>query len=433
MLNYKEAIAYILSIPKFTKKTNHDNIRYLMRKLGDPQEKLNIIHVAGTNGKGSVCAFTSNILKEAGYKTGLFTSPHLIKMNERIKINNIDIKNQEFTWAFNEMKTEIDRMIEEGYEHPSFFECLFAMALMIFDKEKVDYAILEVGLGGRLDATNMITNPKVTAITSIGLDHTEILGDTLVKISEEKAAIIKPGVPVVYYGENSEICKVIENKIINTNNKKNIGLKVSNKSIKILKKTDKDIDFYSLCGYYDKSIFTVPFVAEYQCVNAKIAISIVECLKLAISVDIVQRGIAGCKWEGRMEQVLPGVYFDGCHNEDGVREFLKTVGNMRCNGERYLIFSVVKEKDYRNMIKMISQNLNFSGIIITTVVNSRAVPVKKIKDCFDRYSNMQIYVRDDIKKAFELGLKLKKQEDILYCIGSLYLIGSLKQILRRDK
>ena len=191
MKNYDEAVEYLLNIPKFSKKTTKENLLELLKRLGNPHKAMKIIHVAGTNGKGSVCAFLNTLLLAAKKQTGLFTSPHLVKMNERMRINGKDVSDERFLQVFQQVYQTVGQMLKQGFTHPSFFEYLFVMALVLFEKENVEYVILETGLGGRLDATNIIEHPMLTIITSISFDHTEILGDTLHKIAMEKAGIIK--------------------------------------------------------------------------------------------------------------------------------------------------------------------------------------------------------------------------------------------------
>ena len=190
-MNYREIVDYIEEIPKFTSKK--------------------VIHVAGTNGKGSVCAYLDSMLRAGGYKVGLFTSPHLVKINERFKINGEMISDERFVKAFEEVQKIIKKAQEDGLDHPSYFETLFLMGMVVFKEANVDYVVLETGLGGRLDATNTVDHPLACIITSISLDHVEYLGDTIGKIAGEKAGIIKPQVPVIYDGHQPEASEVIEN------------------------------------------------------------------------------------------------------------------------------------------------------------------------------------------------------------------------------
>lgn len=188
-----------------------ENTVELMERLGRPERSMKIIHVAGTNGKGSVCAFLSTMLVKEGKETGLFTSPHLVKINERFQINNEPVSDEDFLAAYRRVQAVVEEMQKDGFAHPTYFELLFALAMVLFKEKRMEYVVLETGLGGRLDATNMVEKPLATVITSISLDHTEILGDTIEKIAFEKAGIIKPHVPVIYDGH----CKEAEQDVRN--------------------------------------------------------------------------------------------------------------------------------------------------------------------------------------------------------------------------
>ena len=195
-MTYGEATEYILYIPKFTKKNDAQHTKIFLKYLGNPQERLKVLHVAGTNGKGSVCAYLDGMLRSEGKRTGLFISPHLVKLNERISVNGEAISDQDFRAVFEKTLETVKRMEEQGLAHPTFFEFLLGMAMCAFAEAGVEYAVLETGLGGRLDATSAVERPEVCVITSIGLDHTEYLGDTLEEIAGEKAGIIRQGAPV---------------------------------------------------------------------------------------------------------------------------------------------------------------------------------------------------------------------------------------------
>lgn len=422
---YQQAEEYILNIPKFTKKNSSEHTRYLLKTLGDPQNNFKVIHVAGTNGKGSVCAFTSNILYKCGKCTGLFTSPHLVNMTERICINNKEVSKKEFCECFFRVKAAVDKLVKEGYPHPSFFEFLFAMAMDIFARRNVEYAVVETGLGGRLDATNIIDNPIVSVITSIGLDHMEILGDTIEKIAFEKAGIIKKNSIVVFQGENDSVTDIIQSKAKEMNAK---CISVNHNNYKIIKKTNNNIDFYPLCGYYLNDIFSVPFISEYQVENAMLAITAVSCIEeIRTGKTAVIDGIASVKWSGRMEQVAKGVYFDGAHNGPGIDQFVRTVKEYKCNGRKNILFSVVKEKDYQYMIHDICSNIRPDKIYITQIDGERSLSAEVIASEFGGYDT---FVSEDIMETFNRALNEKTEQDVLFCVGSLYLIGELKKIIK---
>lgn len=426
ILNYEEIEKYISDIPRFTKKNSLNHTASFLQKMGNPQKRMKIIHVAGTNGKGSVCAFISGILCKCKKKTGLFVSPHLTDITERISINGNNVNNDKFVQSFHRIKSIVDEMEIKGYSHPGYFEYLFLMAMDIFDKECMEYVVLETGLGGRLDATNVIEQPEVTIISSIGFDHTEILGDTIEKIAGEKAGIIKPYVPVIYQGENTLVNEVIEK---NAEENHSETVKCCHADYKIIKKYDNCIDFCVRSGYYLNTIFSIPFIAEYQVENAMLALKAVERLEdIKEDIEHIKEGISGVRWHGRMEQVMPGVYFDGAHNGPGIDEFVKTVSEYQCNGNKYILFSAVKEKDYRYMAEKICKGIMPKKVFVTQIDGDRSLSSHIIAN---EFKDLDIYISDNIEDAFLKALDEKKTEDVLFCTGSLYLTGELIRLFRQ--
>lgn len=437
-LNYEETVEYILQVPKFTKKNPVNHIKALMKELGEPQNNMKVIHVAGTNGKGSVCAYLASILGQANKTYAMFTSPHLVQINERFIINNTMVSNDDFTDAFQEVMTAVESIMKQGYQHPTFFELLFAMAMVIFNKKKVEFAILETGMGGRLDATNMIEKPVLTIITTIGLDHTQILGDTIEKIAFEKAGIIKSQVPVIFDGTNQASAKVIEAvakeknceyyKLVESN-----LFQLCNKNefcYEILRFDNKYIDFLFKYGYYGCIKVFLGMIGEYQIKNSSLAIRAIQVLKEGINNNDILEGIKKTKWPGRMQMLLPKVYLDGAHNPIGIQEFIKTVmhfGNCR----KVLLFSAVFEKDYKSMIRNICKNLQFDAIVVTLLNNKRAVAIDELQDEFQKNANCKVYAIKDMKEAFNKMIHLKTDEGMGFCVGSLYLVGEITEIVRR--
>ena len=295
-LNYTEAVEYILNVPKFTTKNKPEHTVELLKRLGHPECGMKVIHVAGTNGKGSVCAFLSEMLTLAGKKTALFTSPHLVRINERFQINNVPISDELFLESYQKVQAAIDGMVKDGLPHATYFELLYAVAMVAFQKEKAEYVVLETGLGGRLDATNTIEHPIATVITSISLDHTEILGDTIEKIAGEKAGIIKEGVPVIYDGRNEEAEKVIKKRAKELHAP---AFVLKEEMYEILGNTDKSIDFCLNCGYYEHAKVTAPYLAPYQVVNSSLALLAMDVIdpKQEISQDLRIRAIKETKWQ----------------------------------------------------------------------------------------------------------------------------------------
>lgn len=428
-MKYDEAVKYIDNIPKFTKKNTLEHTRLFLDELGINDDYMKIIHVAGTNGKGTVCAIIANVLKECDKSVGLFISPHLVKINERIKINDKDITDEEFEILFNKVKDTTDRMVEKGYTHPSFFEFLFLMGMYMFSINNVEYVVLETGLGGRLDATNSIKKPILTVITSIGLDHTEYLGDTIEEIAAEKAGIIKKDVPVIFWGEDKRAANVIEEKAKQNNS---VLRKICKKNYKIYEKSDKSIAFSTLNEYYLNDTFLVPFIAEYQVENAVLAIEAISFIE-----DIRQRhceiaeGLKNVRWEGRMETVSSGVIFDGAHNGPGIDEFVKTFKEYGCEGRKLILFSAVKDKDYDYMISKLAMT-DVSIVFIAHINSDRGADIDEIYNDFKKYDCMaETVVSESAESALFAALEEKRNEDVLFCVGSLYLIGELKCALKK--
>lgn len=426
-MNYKEAVEYIENIPKFTKKHKREHTQKAMQYLSCDSIPFGIIHVAGTNGKGSVCAYISSVLTESGKKVGLFTSPHLIDIRERFVIGNKKVGRQTFLDSFLKVLALSKKMEEAGDGHPSYFEFLFLMALDIFRKEKVEYAVLETGLGGRLDATNSIKSPLLTVITSIGLDHTEILGDSLEKIAGEKAGIIKANIPLVYLQKQKEVTEVIEERAKAVESK---TYGVSAKNYGILCRGREGIDF--LYKGEEQIRARLPFVADYQAENAAIAIrsllllrKIDLDLKNCLSCGTIKRGIENTSWQGRMEIVEEGLILDGAHNEDGIDCFLSAVKELCHKQSPHLLFSSVMEKDYRKMIEKICKALPWQTVTVTSVGGWRSISAKDLAGLFKENGCREVFYKENVGEAVELALK-KRGDSILFCAGSLYLIGAIK-------
>lgn len=426
IMNYNECVEYILSIPKFNKIKSNENCKKILEKLGNPQDKLKVFHIAGTNGKGSTSAFISSILQKMNKQVGLFTSPHLVKINERIKVNNIDISDQDFLNTALQIKETIYSIFKEQYV-PTFFEYIFLIAVTYFAKEGVEYAIFEVGLGGRLDTTNIFEKPLVSVITSVSMDHMEILGNTIEEIAAEKAGIIKRYVPVVYFGDNEKVSKIIEKKAASVNTR---AIRVCSKDISILGKNNKAIDF-SVHNMYDKyGCLTVPFVMEYQTINATLAIKAIECGLASEEIDTlaVKEGIKNTVWPGRMEQVRENIYLDGAHNYEGVEQFVKYANEVSKEKDIYIIFSVVKEKEYHLMMDLISTIKNCKGYFVAPINNSRAVAATDLAEYLEKHVDSFVSSFDSLKSAYDYAMQVKKAEDVLFFVGSLYMVGEAKKL-----
>lgn len=429
-MNYEEAVAYIEETPKFTTKNKLSHTKECLGRLGNPEKKFKVIHVAGTNGKGSTCAFLTSIFREAGYSCGLFTSPHLVVINERFQINEKNIDNQAFMSAFEKVKALADELVAEGSYHPTYFEMLFLMGMVIFAEAGVDYVMLETGLGGRLDATTAVEDPVACVVTSISFDHMQYLGNTIAEIAGEKAGIIVPGVPVIYDGNNPEAAKVIRKQA------EALGspyYEVKKENTEILRNTSAGIDFCMENEYYGNTAFSIPFIAGYQVMNAALALKTAEVIKDVVNLpkDAVLRGLRETRWQGRMETVLPGVIVDGAHNEDGVEKFVETAEHFQKDYPLTLLFSAVDDKDYTDMIRTVAGRIRFQHVIVTQVGGYRKVPAEQLADIFRKEGCLCAESCEDVESSFRRALEYRGKEGMLFCVGSLYLVGEIKAIIQK--
>lgn len=424
---YGAAVNYINATPKFTTKNSREDTARFWECLGSPSKNRKILHIAGTNGKGSVCAYLCAVLRKAGISCGMFTSPHLVSMRERFVINGEMVSEAEFLEAFLVVMGEVKRLASSY--HPTFFELLFFMAMVLFEKHDVEYVVLETGLGGRLDATNVVEDKKLCILTSIGYDHMEYLGETLPQIAGEKAGILRPGVPVVYPQGQEDVDRVIEEYA------KKIGAKtfpVGKAAIKEINIGHKTIDFSLHLHYYDYIGFTVSTSALYQVENAALAASAIARLEdERITVSALRDGIREMVWEGRMEEILPSIYLDGAHNVDGIRAFLETVKRHSCTGRRILLYSTVRDKQYERTAALLAQAALFDEIWLVPMQGERALPLAKLTDTFGQYTGFDKKAYETLDMAFSELLTQKNDGDKVYIVGSLYLAGEVKALLRR--
>lgn len=442
--SFEEAVNYIDGIPKFTAKNTMEDTRAFLRRLGDPDRKMRIIHVAGTNGKGSVCAYLCSILRTAGYSVALFTSPHLVDIRERFSVDGEMISREDFLRIFRRISGTLDRSGQggQGVYHPSYFEYLFFMAMVYFAERRPDFCVLETGLGGRLDATNSVSGKELSVITRIGLDHVEYLGDTLEKIAGEKAGILQAGAGAVFWDTCPQTTAVFLHRA------SELGIlaqSVSEKDISFLNFNGKGIDFSLRTGYYgggnvhnciDLSLRTI---AAYQTENCALAVRSIEALRNVfeacgrpVTEDHVRRGVQDCFWAGRMEEVLPEVYVDGAHNEDGIRAFLETVAADGHEGGRSLLFGVVRDKDYEHMMERLNGSGLFDRIAAAPMGSARALDGEGLEELLGRYPGCRFRVYENAASAL-CALLRERGKDRIYIVGSLYLVGEIKELIGDDK
>ncbi|MBO4751026.1 MAG: bifunctional folylpolyglutamate synthase/dihydrofolate synthase [Lachnospiraceae bacterium] len=441
---YEEAVEYLLNIPRFTKKNSMEDTKAFLKRLGDPDKDLRILHVAGTNGKGSVCAYLRCMCEAAGLTTCVFTSPHLVDVRERFLIRGEMISKERFLEAFLAVYDKIPwdvlskedpfdeaGTLPEGFYHPTFFEYLFFMAMVLFREEAPDVCILETGLGGRLDATNAVSKKELSVITRISLDHMEYLGDTPELIAAEKAGIMAKGVPAVYLAADEGVTKVFEEAAAKTGA---IPCPLTKEDYSLQKFQNKNIDFSLHTRYYKDISVTLHTYALYQMENAALAVRALEAWDRGrtFTAEHVKAGLANCVWPGRMEEVSDRVFVDGAHNEDGVRAFLESVRADRQKGEAILLFSAVKDKQYDKMMEEILSSGLFTKLYLVPLHSGRATSLETLKDLAVRLAgdrDVRIGTFDDVQGAMKTLLSQKKESERLYVAGSLYLVGEVKACL----
>ena len=429
-MTYQEATEFILSIPKFTSKNKPEHTRLFLQYLGHPERHFKVIHVAGTNGKGSVCAYLDAMLRAEKKRVGLFTSPHLVKINERIVVDGEMLSDAQFLSVFEKVQAAVGRMQEENLPHPTFFEFLFGMAVTAFAEAKVEYAVLETGLGGRLDATNTVEQPVCSVITSIGYDHTELLGDTLEEIAAEKAGIIKKGTPVIYMEGDEESNRVIEKTAKNLGNR---CKKIGKNAFKILGIQNKSIAFSCASAYYEDVTWRLNNTGVYQPENACLALEVMRLLfGEAKQLRAWQEALSQVIWKGRMEEVQPDIFIDGAHNISAVERFAESVKKNSTGQGTILLFSAVQDKDYEQMIAYLCRQVDAETYLVTQIQDKRAEARGILTETFRRFTDRPVLEMETIADAWEYIMKNQKGRRV-YCLGSLYLVGMIKELMEQSK
>jgi dihydrofolate synthase / folylpolyglutamate synthase len=405
---YEEAIKFLYSLQLFGTKLGLENTFKLAALAGNPQEKLRFIHVAGTNGKGSTCAMLESIYRAAGLRTGLFTSPHLVSFGERIQVNREPISRADVARLAGEMQRLLAQFPADA--HPTFFEIVTVMALKYFAEQKCELVIWETGLGGRLDATNIVT-PLASIITNIQLDHQAWLGDTLAKIAAEKAGIIKPGVPVITAVDERESFRVLFE-----------AARKNGSPFWLITWTQSE--------YPPLKGLALPLLGEHQWLNAAVATYAVKALakKIPVSNEIIRAGLLNVRWPGRLQLAArpdgKKVLLDGAHNVGGA-EALRTALKTYFAAEKItLVLGILQDKDCREICEILAP---LARRIVATPVNSKrtALAQEVARACRAANSKAEIVEASSLKEA----LKLAEKDEFLVIAGSLYLIGDAMELL----
>ena len=424
-MTYTEAIEYIHSINWQFCNPGLDRVTELCERLGNPQDSLKFIHVAGTNGKGSFCAMTDAMLRAEGYKVGLFTSPYILEFGERMRIDGKNISDSELCALVDEIKPIADAMIDK----PTEFELITALAFLYFARNKCDIVVLECGLGGRLDATNIIKTPLLSVITGIALDHTAILGDTVEAIAAEKAGIIKPDVPLLWCGSDKRAEGVIFDRA------KELGAPiytVKRESLKINNMSLDGTDF----DFWDYKNLNLALLGSYQTINASnslTAISLLCKLGLSVSERAVREGLKSVVWHARFEVIskAPLIIADGGHNPEGIDVAVESVKQYFGGGKVLVVTGVMADKDHAYMATRISSVAE--KVFCLTPDNPRALKAKDYADEFISLGARAVACESVADAVVKARLEAERTGLPVVALGSLYMYGEVVKALRGER
>ena len=422
-MTYRDAVYKINSLLRFGMKPGLERIQALLDRMGNPQKQLKFVHVAGTNGKGSACALLSSVLREAGYRTGLFTSPYITDFRERFQINGEEIPEETLARILGRLMPMVEEMAERG-EVITEFELITALAFQWFYEEKCDVVVLEVGLGGRFDATNVIDTPLAAVIMSISLDHTAILGDTVEQIAFEKCGIVKEGGDVVLYPDQEEgVYGVVAHAVQNHNGRLVLPSPSS------VREVSSSIEG-TVASYRDEK-YQLPFLGAHQLKNAAAAFAALELLKekgYRISREAMQAGVARAYIPARMEVLgrSPLVILDGAHNPGAARVLAQALEKYLPHRKIIGVMGMLKDKDSRSSLRSLASL--FQALITASPKNPRALPAAELADRAREYCS-QVFAEEELSKAICLARKLAGEDGAIVICGSLYLAGEIRPLL----
>jgi dihydrofolate synthase/folylpolyglutamate synthase len=435
-MNYEDSVRTLLSLGRELASPQHahvqkfglENIATLAAALGNPHRAAPCVHIAGTNGKGSTAAMLESILRLSGMRTGLYTSPHLVRINERIRIGTEDISDDEFAAAWSRVQATIESLLASGKlaAHPTYFECITAIAFVAFASRGVEFVVYETGLGGRLDATNIV-QPEVVAITSIDFDHEDYLGHSIQEIAGEKAGIIKPGAPVVSSAARPEAREVIARRCREIN-----ARLVEIDDAWHLRDITTDGGCYRATAVSAESgqrlAIEPPLPGRFQIRNALTAATAAQLLAqrgFAIRHETIERGIRGVHWPGRLERLLdrPAVYIDGTHNPAGARELLKFWEDNFAGRRILLVYGAMRDKAVDEIAGLLFPRADL--VLLTEPHQPRAISAPLLSEMTAHLARNSMIVPDPIA-ALERAIDLSTPEDAVFATGSLYLVGDLR-------
>ena len=425
-MNYESALEYLQNLTKFGFNFGLGRIEELMRRLGNPQDSLRIIHIGGTNGKGSTSAILSSILRAAGYRCGVFSSPHLHRYTERYRINGIEITEEKIAALITEVKPHLDAMVTSGYEHPTEFEVSTALAFLYFARENVDYLVLEVGLGGAIDSTNIIT-PLVSVITNVGMDHMDYLGNTLGEIATVKAGIIKSGIPLVTGVEQPEALAQVLAKAqqeaapVKLINQDFCGKGVSQEN------HGQTLNYTSWRGKYEGLFLTL--LGSHQVTNCALALAVIdvleECGYLEVSEQVLKVGLDQVKWPGRLEIMSqdPLVLIDGAHNYEGALALKEALEQLFPTKRKIFILGMLGDKERERVVRLLAPLAD--KVYVTKPNSPRATDWATMGEMLEKIG-IKVEVEEIIFKAIEKALSEIPEDSMVVITGSLYMIAEAR-------
>ncbi len=430
-MNYNEAMKYITEVGNFGSNYGLERTFRLLELLGNPQDNLKLIHVAGTNGKGSTTAMITKMLNGLGYKVGMYTSPFLEEFEERIQINGENIPKDVLAELVTYIKPYIDKVEEEGYGHPTEFEMITVLMLLYFEREKIDFGVVEVGLGGRLDSTNVII-PIVSVITSISFDHTNLLGNNLREIAGEKCGIIKRNIPTIVFPQQEEVMDVVIKKCEKENSKLYI-VNFNDAELLDIVKGDKPFQKVKIKGEKEY-ILELPLLGEHQIYNLALAIKVMEVVEkqgfIHLNNKAIENSVREVMWKGRLEVLSnnPLIVIDGAHNIQGITTLKNNIQKYFNYKGVYLILGILADKDVEMMVKEITPLAK--KVYAVTPHSIRAELAQDLRDEIIKYNeNCKAY--EDYEEAFNNALKDAKENDLIIASGSLYMIGDMRKLITR--
>lgn len=414
-MTYTQALQEIHSRKAFSSCASLERIKRLMEQLGNPQEQISCVHVAGTNGKGSVCALVESALRAAGYRVGLFTSPYLVDFRERIQIDRQPISEERLVSCYESVMNAELALEEAGFEPVNEFELVTALGFVAFSKAQVDYAVIEVGLGGRCDATNVISKPAICCITPISLDHTAVLGHTVAEIALEKAGIMKPGCPVVLARQSPEAREIL------LHHGEDCGSSIKEtEECTAISCCQKGIQF----RYRDQEL-SIPLLGRYQMDNAAAAWEV--CRLLGLEPETIRAGFSRVSWPGRLQWIpgQPDILIDAGHNPAGVSALCETLDELVGRNKIIAVMAMMKDKDYKQCIPMVARRCTL--LIAATVSLPRSLSPEELAAEAAPYC--ETMVAETVQQAICLAKKLAEPGQILVICGSVYAAGeALKTI-----